>query len=80
MRDGTRLSATLYLPEGLGPRERFPAILEYLPYRKNDGTAPGDALRHPYWAGCGYACVRVDMRGSGDSGYARQSFSDALRR
>jgi predicted acyl esterase len=26
-----------------------------------------DALTHPYLAGHGYACVRVDMRGSGDS-------------
>ncbi|MCB0018796.1 MAG: CocE/NonD family hydrolase, partial [Anaerolineales bacterium] len=41
--------------------------LEYLPYRKNDGTARRDADRHPYLAGHGYASVRVDIRGSGDS-------------
>jgi len=44
-----------------------PAILEYLPYRKRDGTHVRDALTHPYLAGHGYACVRVDMRGNGDS-------------
>jgi putative CocE/NonD family hydrolase len=44
-----------------------PAILEYLPYRKDDGTARRDALHHPYFAAHGYAGVRVDMRGSGDS-------------
>ncbi len=48
-------------------RQPFPALLEYIPYRKNDGTAIRDAIRHPYLAGHGYACVRVDMRGSGDS-------------
>ena len=50
------------------PRQNpVPAILEYLPYRKRDGTTERDALTHPYFAGHGYACVRVDMRGSGDS-------------
>lgn len=44
-----------------------PAILEYLPYRKKDQTAVRDALNHPYFAAHGYACIRVDMRGSGDS-------------
>ena len=64
--DGCRLSARLWLPEDA---ETFPvpAILEYLPYRKNDRTARGDARRHPYFAGHGYAAIRVDMRGSGES-------------
>ncbi len=44
-----------------------PAILEYLPYRKRDGTAERDQLTHPYFAGHGYACIRVDMRGAGES-------------
>ena len=30
-------------------------------------TATRDALMHPYIAGHGYACIRVDQRGSGDS-------------
>ena len=45
----------------------MPAILEYIPYRKNDATAVRDAGIHPYFAGHGYASVRVDLRGSGDS-------------
>ena len=45
----------------------MPAVLEYIPYRKNDGTALRDAPMHHYFAGHGYASVRVDMRGSGDS-------------
>ena len=45
----------------------MPAILEYIPYRKNDATAPRDAELHPYLAAHGFACVRVDLRGSGDS-------------
>jgi predicted acyl esterase len=64
--DGVRLSARIWLPEDAedGP---VPALLEYLPYRKDDETAARDAVRHPYLAGHGYASVRVDMRGSGDS-------------
>ena len=44
-----------------------PAILEYLPYRKRDLTAARDVQSHPYWAGHGYAGVRVDIRGTGES-------------
>jgi len=64
--DGTRLAARIWLPEDAA-RDPVPAILEYIPYRKGDWTAVRDSLRHPYVAGHGYACVRVDMRGSGDS-------------
>ena len=66
MRDGVRLSARIWLPEG-AESSPVPAILEYIPYRKRDGTAARDALNHPYFAGHGYAAVRVDIRGSGDS-------------
>lgn len=64
--DGTRLAARIWLPVD-AERKPVPAILEYLPYRKRDGTHVRDALTHPYLAGHGYACVRVDMRGNGDS-------------
>jgi putative CocE/NonD family hydrolase len=64
--DGTRLAARIWLPED-AEQDPVPAILEFLPYRKRDGTAERDALTHPYCAGQGYACVRVDMRGSGES-------------
>ena len=66
MPDGVRLAARIWLPEGAGSAP-VPAILEYIPYRKRDFTARRDAIIHPYIAGHGYACVRVDLRGSGDS-------------
>ena len=64
--DGTRLSARVWMPEG-AESNPVPAILEFLPYRKRDGTTARDALTHPYFASHGYACLRVDMRGNGDS-------------
>lgn len=81
--DGTKLAARMWLPED-AEADPVPALLEYLPYRKRDGTHERDALTHPYFAGHGYAAVRVDMRGNGDSGglmhdeYARQEQDDAL--
>ena len=78
-----RLSARVWMPEG-AVREPVPAILEFLPYRKRDGTAARDALTHRYFAGHGYACLRVDMRGNGDSvgimtdEYTAQELSDAV--
>ena len=79
MPDGTRLSARTWLPD----TTPVPAILEFLPYRKRDGTVARDALTHPYLAGHGYACLRVDMRGNGDSEgfmadeYTAQELADA---
>jgi putative CocE/NonD family hydrolase len=81
--DGTRLCARAWLPAD-AEQNPVPAILEYLPYRKDDVTAPDDALHHPYFAGHGYAALRVDIRGSGDSDgiltdeYSRQEQDDAL--
>ena len=66
MPDGTRLAARIWLPPG-ARTEPVPAILEYIPYRKSDHTAPRDSEMHPYFAAHGYAAVRVDLRGSGDS-------------
>lgn len=64
MPDGVRLAGRLWLPEGAG---RVPLILEYLPYRKRDGTRARDEKMHRYLAGHGYACLRLDIRGTGDS-------------
>lgn len=83
LRDGTQLAARIWLPETAG-EQAFPAILEYLPYRKRDGTAVRDALTHPWMAGQGYVCIRVDMRGNGESQglmadeYLLQEQNDAL--
>ena len=67
MKDGVRVAATLYMPDGAKPTEKFPALLEYLPYRKDDGTAAGDYPKHAYFARRGYVSVRVDIRGFGAS-------------
>jgi uncharacterized protein len=64
--DGTRLATRIWLPED-AEHDPVPAVLEYLPYRKHDGTAARDAVRQPYVAGHGYATVRVDIRGTGES-------------
>lgn len=83
MSDGGKLSATIWLPVDADEKP-VPAILEYLPYRKNDFTAIRDSVRHPYFAGHGYASIRVDIRGSGDSDgflqdeYIKQEQDDAL--
>jgi len=64
MPDGTRLAAKVWLPQGAG---KVPAVLEYIPYRKRDGTRSRDQGLHMYFAGHGYAAIRLDIRGSGDS-------------
>ncbi|MEX0350067.1 MAG: CocE/NonD family hydrolase [Paracoccaceae bacterium] len=64
MSDGVRLAARLWRPV---TQEPCPAILEYIPYRKTDMVRARDERNHPFFAAHGYACIRVDMRGSGDS-------------
>ncbi len=64
--DGCRLAATVWLPED-AEADPVPAVVEYLPYRRRDFTALGNSTTHPYFAGHGYASVRVDIRGCGDS-------------
>jgi uncharacterized protein len=65
-RDGTRLAARVWLPAD-AETDPVPGILEAVPYRLSDGMVTRDVLIHPYWAARGYACVRVDLRGSGES-------------
>lgn len=82
MPDGVRLSARLWLPQDAAA-DPVPALLEMIPYRKRDGTAARDEGIHPWFAARGYACLRVDLRGSGDSGgvltdeYTDQEWADA---
>lgn len=66
MPDGTRLAARIWLPMD-AESNPVPAVLEYLPYRRRDGTSYRDSITQPYLAGHGYAAVRVDIRGTGDS-------------
>jgi putative CocE/NonD family hydrolase len=82
MPDGCELSARIWIPNDaeISP---VPAIIEHLPYRKRDGTIVRDSMNHPWFAGHGYACIRVDMRGNGDSQglmhdeYTEQELQDA---
>ena len=77
LRDGTRLAARMWLPDDVEAKPA-PVVLEYLPYRKGDGTAIEDATRHRYFAGHGIASIRVDIRGSGDSdGLLTDEYSEA---
>lgn len=81
LKDGTKLSTRIWFPE---TDEPLPAILEYIPYRKTDGTRMRDEPMHGYFAGHGYVSVRVDMRGTGESDgllrdeYLKQEQDDAL--
>jgi predicted acyl esterase len=67
MHDGVRLAVTLYMPAGGKARERFPALLEYLPYRKDDDEVMRDFANHSYFARRGFVGARVDIRGFGNS-------------
>ncbi|MFC8796605.1 CocE/NonD family hydrolase [Promicromonospora sp. NPDC057138] len=74
MPDGVRLHARIWAPvtdtaapDTAAPDTAVPALLEYLPYRLDDWTAPRDSERHPWYAARGYASVRVDIRGTGSS-------------
>src|SRR3984893_18955407 len=67
MRDGVLLSVTLYTPDGGKAAEKFPAVLEYHPYRKDDATASRDYPIYSYFVHRGYVCARVDIRGFGTS-------------
>ena len=82
MSDGRRLAARLWLPRD-AETNPVPAILEYIPYRKRDGTRGRDEPMHHYFAGHGYAAIRSDCRGTGESDglmqdeYTQQELDDA---
>jgi putative CocE/NonD family hydrolase len=82
--DGCWLHARAWIPEA-AEANPVPALVEYAPFRHRDFTAPRDALIHPWFAGHGYASLRVELRGSGDSSglpqdeYVVQEQEDALQ-
>src|SRR5262245_22747832 len=74
MADGVRLAADIWRPRAAGgaggtragDKQRFPVLLEYLPYRKTE--ARGD--RYPlyaYFVRRGFVVARVDIRGTWNS-------------
>ncbi len=64
MDDGVRLAVTLFHPDDDALR---PAILEALPYRKDDATASYRAEYTRLADEGGYTVARVDVRGTGSS-------------
>ena len=81
--DGLNLAARIWRPKGSGASP-VPAVLEYIPYRKRFGTTERDEITHKYLAGHGYACIRLDIRGSGESEgvltdeYLQSEFDDGI--
>jgi putative CocE/NonD family hydrolase len=66
MPDGVRLAADLYAPAGGDAHERFPVLLEYTPYRKDESRSRNYPL-YSYFVQRGYVVARVDIRGTGNS-------------
>ena len=64
--DGVRLAADLFVPKGGEEGERFPVLLEYLPYRKAEYRGRNYAL-YSYFVRRGYIVAFVDIRGTGNS-------------
>jgi uncharacterized protein len=83
MSDGIQLAARMWIPKSAAS-DPVPAILEYTPYRRRDGSRDRDEQVHPHLAAHGYACVRLDIRGTGDSEgiirdeYLQQELDDAV--
>jgi putative CocE/NonD family hydrolase len=82
MQDGVRLSATLFIPTLTHGAEKFPAVLEYLPYRKDESKSHPPV--HRYFARHGFVSAQVDIRGTGrseghapDREYSQQEQQDA---
>jgi putative CocE/NonD family hydrolase len=65
MRDGKTLPANLTRPD-VADADRFPTLVEYHPYRKDDVRWSGHDS-HWYLAERGFLCVRLDVRGTGGS-------------
>ena len=75
VRDGISLSADVFRPAA-GPS--VPAIVEHVPYRKDDVAAVRDRLLGRALAERGFALVRLDVRGTGRSeGIALDEYTEA---
>lgn len=84
MKDGVHLAVTYYRPVAKTLGERFPVIMEKVPYRKDDFFTLGDYEYGSYFAKRGYVVARVDVRGTGgsegaipESEYSEAEISDA---
>ncbi len=83
LKDGTRLAARIWMPVG-AEKSAVPVVWEYIPYRKRDFERHRDTAWAEAFVPYGFAFVRVDIRGSGDSDgvllgeYLQQEQDDAL--
>ncbi len=68
-RDGVELSANIWrpVPRGGDDPDRFPAILEMIPYGKDNWRRAADGTRGEWFAARGYVLCRLDVRGTGSS-------------
>lgn len=67
MKDGTEIQAHMWIPkEAWEGKKKVGTLIEYIPYR-TDVTIARDSIRHPWYAGNGFASMRIDMRGSSAS-------------
>ena len=64
MRDGVRLFATAWHPKG---DDRFPAVINYDPYRSADGRTLGRGNWFHYLARHGYVVLHLGVRGTDGS-------------
>ena len=78
-------SENVYSGNSKRPTQKFPCILEYIPYSKDSVmTLERDYARHPWTSSHGYVVLRVDLRGTGSSEgnyygeYEDQEFEDCL--
>ena len=85
MSDGIHLAVTLFMPEDDPDGDGIPAVLEYLPYRKDDAMFDRDYDLYSYLVPHGYVGARVDIRGTGgsdgvvpDGEYTEQEQLDAM--
>src|SRR5947209_9299083 len=79
-RDGIWLSANVWLPRARAdaPGQRFPAILEMIPYGKDSWRRNADTARGEWLAARGFALCRLDVRGTGSSeGVALDEYTEA---
>ena len=68
--DGVKLAATMWIPNASKDgQDRYPSVLEYIPYRKSEGTAVRDSKRHPYLAGNGIASAGAASGSAGAAGW-----------
>lgn len=86
MADGTQLAVTWWVPTPREPGERFPALLEMLPYRKDDSFYARDFPLYDWFARRGFLMVKVDVRGTGGSSgrpppreYSERELDDATQ-